>query len=141
MRKPVRFLLVAALALLAGCPLEGGDATTHHAYLGLWKIDSCSGGFSGTRDCGAGDPGAIELFPDRYDEYRQGALFLSAAATYLVGQTHCPGDDQVTLQVDSAGRFDWCLTFGDGERLDACDYGIPDGNCWHFRRCEFGDFC
>ena len=138
MQKPARILLTLALAFLAGCPLEGEEAATHHAYLGLWKLDQCSGGF-GTRDCGADDPALIELLPDRYDEYRDGSLYLSAAATYLEGQTHCPGDDQLTLQVE--GRVDWCLTFSDGEYLDACWYGIPDGSCWQFRRCQFGDFC
>jgi len=140
MHRRIRLLLIAALAPLAGCPLDSGGPeaeeppVAHHAYLGKWTLDECNGSIAGNRECGDDDPDAIELLPDRFDEYRDGALHLSVAATYLEGQHDCPGEDRLVLDVDVDNQPDWCLTFSDGERLDACWYGIPDGLCWTFRR-------
>jgi hypothetical protein len=119
-----------AATLLAGCPLVSDDG--HHAYLGAWKLDSCSGGFGGARECTDHEPEEIVLWPDQYDEYRQGTLYLSAGATYLEEDAACAGRG-VTLRVDAQAFIEWCLPPGDGENLYACE-SCADCRCWHFRR-------
>lgn len=132
MRNSVRLISIAALALLAGCP---GDEASH-PYLGTWKLEACTSGSGCSCATPLSCPDVIDLGPDWFEEYRQGALYRSGAATYSEAQ--CISGERLVL--DAEGGPYWCLLVSDGERLDACE-NVFDGHCYAFRRCLPFDGC